>query len=95
VQDVQLYDFGFDDTHLRSYKEAESLLHHYLRPIPFDTAELVIGDSTYIMHFRNIPTMIEALLQRQDLKNDIKYKFEELKNDSGGKFTNEIEAITF
>lgn len=89
---MRLHGFGFDNTHLRSYTEAESLLHYHLRPIPFDTAEIVLGDSAYIMHFRDIPTMIEALLKREDLKDDISYKFEEVRTDAGGNFTARIDT---
>jgi hypothetical protein len=60
--------FGFDNIQLRSYAEAESLLHHFLKPIPFDTAERTFNNSPYIMHFRDIPTVIETLLKRDDFE---------------------------
>jgi hypothetical protein len=81
---VRVHGFGFNDTNLRSYAEAEALLHEYLKPITFDTAEIHIDNATYIMHFRDIPKVIKALITREDLRDECKYEFEELRNQAGG-----------
>jgi hypothetical protein len=91
---VRLQKFGFDNIHLRSYAEAESLLHHYLKPVVFETAEVFMDNANYIMHYRDIPTVIRSLITREDLREECTYQFEELRNDTGGKNRTQLQCLS-
>lgn len=83
--DTRIYGFGFEDTDIRRFKDAERLIHKYLMPLRFSSANLEVFGTNYLMYFRDMQEIITKFVQRVDLKDDIVYQWECLRNENGGK----------
>jgi hypothetical protein len=92
-KDTEDHQFGFPEKGFRTYAHAEELLRGYLNPIPFDSSEFMVRGINYEMWHRDVPSVIVRLLTNPHLKNDIRYKFEPMYDEDGGRHFRSFSII--
>lgn len=86
-KETEDHNLGFDEKNMKTYKDAEALIHEYLHPLLFSKASFKLFETDFTMHFRDISLAIRELITRKDLRYEVTYRFRELRNSSGGMFS--------